>query len=112
MAGIDQLDDVDILLEQHNRGRDDGNDPRNLAVDLVGACHLEGAGTPGAGEKAAGSRVGGIPRLRGQGHRVGNGLQKGGRQDRGGKRQKVDTDEECLIKSAADEQHGLKDKVS
>lgn len=109
MTGIDQLDDVDILLEQHDRGRDDGNDPRNLAVNLVGARHLESAGTPGAGKEAARSRVGGVARLRGGGHRIRDGLEKRGRQDRRGERQQVDANEEGLVESTADEQHGLND---
>jgi len=62
---MNQLNDVDILLEQHDWGRDDGNDPRDLAVDLVCARHLESARTPGAGEEATGSRIGGVTRLRG-----------------------------------------------
>lgn len=112
MASVDQLNDVNILLEQHDRGRDDGNDPRDLAVNLVCARHFESAGTPGASEEAAGSRVGGVARLRGGGLRIGEGLQKRGRQDRRGERQKVDADEERLVEGAADEQHGLKDKFS
>lgn len=107
LAGIDQLDDVDILLERHDGGRDDGDDPRYLAVNLVRARHLESTGTPRAGEKTAWRGVGRVAGLGGGWLSVGDRLQEGRRKDRGRERQKVDADEEELVESAADEQDGL-----
>lgn len=77
LAGIDQLDDVDILLESHHRGRDNSDDPRYLTVNLVGARHLQSAGTPGAGEETAGRRIGWVAGLGRRWLSIGDWLQEG-----------------------------------
>ena len=112
LAGVDQLDNVDKLLEQHDRGRDGGDDPRERAVDFVGAGHLKGTRTPGAGEKIRRLGMGRVAGLGGGGLGIADGLQKRGGQHRRRKRKEVETNEAELIKSAANEQHGLDNKQS
>lgn len=107
LAGVDQLNHVDILLECHDRGRDDGDDPGNLAVDLVGASQLQGTGTPRAGEETARRGVGGVTWLNRRWLRIRERLQEGGGEDRRREGQKVDTNEEQLVEGAADEQDSL-----
>lgn len=93
LTGIDQLNDVDILLERHHRGRNDSDDPGYLAVNLVRARHLQSAGTPGAGKETARRRVGRVTGLGGGWLRIGDRLQESGRQNRRGEREEVDADE-------------------
>lgn len=102
-AGIDQLDDVDDLLEQHDWGRDRSNDPRKGAIDLVGAGHLESTRAPGAGEKIGRLRVSRVSGLDGGGLGIGDGLQERGRQHRRRERKKVEADEEDLVEGTTDE---------
>lgn len=51
-AGIDKLDHVDNLLEEHHWGRDTSDDPGPEAVNLVGTSHFQSAGAPGTGKQA------------------------------------------------------------
>lgn len=95
------------MFEQHDRGRDAGDDPWPEAIDLVGAGHLEGTRTPRAREKAAGDGVGGVSGLHRGRLGAGDGLEERGRKDRRGEREQVEADEEQLIESAANEQNNL-----
>lgn len=82
LTGIDQLNHIDILLERHDRRRNDGDDPGYLAVDLVGTSQLQSTGTPGAGEETARHGVGGVAWLGRGWLRIGKRLQEGGGEDR------------------------------
>lgn len=102
------MNDVDILLECHHRQRDEGDDPREGAVNLVRTSHLEGASTPGAGKEAAERGVGGSAGLRGRRLRIRDGLEQRGRQSGRGEGEQVKANEEEFIERTADEQDGLK----
>lgn len=108
LAGINHLDDVDKLLERHDRGRNTGDDPRPEAIDLVRTSQLKSAGTPRAGEQAAGLGVRGVSGLGGGWLSIGDRLQKGGGE--GGRRegQQVEADEEKLVQAAAEKENDLK----
>lgn len=106
-ARVDQLDNVDKLLEQHDRGSDASDDPGPEAVDLVCAGHLERTGTPRAGKKTARHRVGGVSGLHRGRLGVADGLEERGRQDRRREGEQIEADEEQLIESAANEQDNL-----
>lgn len=106
-AGVDQLDNVDKLLEQHDRGRDAGDNPGPEAVDLVGAGHLKSAGTPGASEETARHGVGRVSGLHRGGLGITDRLEERRREDRRGEGEQIEADEEKLIESAANEQDNL-----
>lgn len=77
LAGLDDLDNVDPLLEQHDGQGDKGEGPRNGTIHLVCSSHLHGTGGPGAGEEGR--------RLRGRDGRtrLEGGALAGGLQERG-----------------------------
>lgn len=102
------MDDVDKLLERHDRGGNAGDDPRPEAINLVRTSQLKSAGTPRASEQAAWLGVRGVTGLGGEWLSIGNRLQKGGGE--GGRRegQQVEADEEELVQAAAEEENNLK----
>ena len=63
LAGIDHLDNVDKLLESHDRGRDTGDHPRPETVNLVSSGHFQSTSTPWAGEETAWGGMGRVSRL-------------------------------------------------
>ena len=77
-TGVDQLDDIDELLERHDRGRNPGDDPRQEAVNLVRTGQLKSTGTPWASEETRRGRMGRVAGLRG-GWLTSDGLQERGR---------------------------------
>lgn len=112
LAGIHHLNDVDILLESHDRQRDQGDDPWEGAVNLVRTSHLECTSTPGAGKEAAQRGVGRRTGLRGGRLRIRDGLEQRGRQHRRGEGEEVKTNEKQFVSSAADEQNSLQLRTS
>lgn len=106
-TGVDQLDDVNKLLEGHDGSRDTGDHPWPEAVELVRSGQFQSTGTPGAGEEAARSGVSRISRLYRGGLGIRRRLQKRGGKSRRGEREQVETNEEELVKGAADEKDRL-----
>lgn len=108
MAGIDQLDDVDKLLECHDGRRDTGDYPRQGAVNLVGSGEFQSTSAPGTGEEAVGLRVGGISGLRRCRLGIVDRLQERRRKGRRGEREQVKANEEDFVEGTADEKHCLR----
>src|SRR5699024_2231811 len=63
LARIDHLDNVDKLLESHDRGRDTVVHQRSEAVNLISSGHFQGTSTPWTGEETAWSSMGRVSRL-------------------------------------------------
>lgn len=107
LARMHHLDNVDDLLQRHDRRRNPRDHPRPEAVDLVRSGHLERSRAPWTGKQAGRRRMRGIPGLRGPGLGALGWLQEGGGEGGRGEGEEVEADEEELIQRAADEQYSL-----
>lgn len=103
---MDELNDIDDLLQQHNRRRNGRDDPRQTAINLIRPRHFQRSRTPGASKETGRRRMGGITGLHGA--RLGlGGLEERRREGGRGEREEVDADEEEFVQGAADEQDRL-----
>lgn len=102
LARLDELLDVDQLLAEHDGEADGREDPRNRAVELVGAGHLHCVGAPrgcpedgGAGRGAGGAGIFTFA------------LEEIGGEFRGGEGEEVERDEEEFVEGAEEEENFL-----
>ena len=103
-TGLDELDDVDPLLEDHGWGAGEGEDPGHGAVHFVGAGHFHCGGGEWRGEEQR--------RLGGQGNcggdvRSGRVWKQRWRYQRAAEAEKVQGDEEEFVEGAGAEEDGL-----
>lgn len=112
-AGLDELNDIDDVLGKHDGETEAGEDPGDGRVHLVGAGELEGGGAEGVGEElleqggvhgGAGLDVGAARLL--------DRLDEVGREERRGKGEEVEGDEEEFVEAAKDEEDSLVLSVS
>ena len=105
-ARLDQLHNIDILLEGHNRQADDAESPGDGAIHLVGAGHFHCGGGERRGEESG--RLGSGGRARHEGERLAavDG-QEGGSDGRRGEAEEVEGDEKEFVEGAADEEDPL-----
>lgn len=104
-ARLDDLDDVDELLEEHDGETDASNDPRPEAVHLVGARQLERRGAVGARKDLPQQRLVHLCPCLDVIHD--RGLQQGRGECGRGEGEQVERNEKGLVQGAADEQERL-----
>ena len=101
LAGLDQLDDIDPLLEQHDGSAGDGEHPWDSGAHFVGSGHFHGRGAERAGEeeRGRGLKRGGRGRIAGPFQRRGD--------LRRAEAKEIEGDEEEFVERAGDEENRL-----